>query len=249
MTTEWIGTLDGYVNAEIRPQVEGYLLRQVYKEGLVRPEGDGSLRDRSPAVPGGARAGARRARAATRRRSPTREARRRSGSRRSSPRRRSASRSSTTRCRRSGRRRRTSTRRASERRAGPLESRAGRRSTSPIDGIAGIAKAQVGNLVNAPDGDDDGVPGRSRSRSYFSPSEQEYLQWSQNGTRRTRRRDVARASLQLVLSDGTVYPQRGRPRSSRTATSIPARGRCRSPASFRTRTGCSGPASTRGCAR
>jgi RND family efflux transporter MFP subunit len=30
---EWIGTLDGSVNAEIRPKVEGYLLRQYYKEG------------------------------------------------------------------------------------------------------------------------------------------------------------------------------------------------------------------------
>jgi len=30
---EWIGTLDGSVNADIRPKVEGYLLRQLYKEG------------------------------------------------------------------------------------------------------------------------------------------------------------------------------------------------------------------------
>src|SRR5712692_10199572 len=30
---EWIGTLDGSVNADIRPKVEGYLLRQFYKEG------------------------------------------------------------------------------------------------------------------------------------------------------------------------------------------------------------------------
>ena len=30
---EWIGTLDGSVNADIRPKVEGYVLRQLYKEG------------------------------------------------------------------------------------------------------------------------------------------------------------------------------------------------------------------------
>ena len=30
---EWIGTLDGLVNAQIRPQVTGYLLRQSYKDG------------------------------------------------------------------------------------------------------------------------------------------------------------------------------------------------------------------------
>jgi membrane fusion protein (multidrug efflux system) len=30
---EWIGTLDGLVNAQIKPQVTGYLLRQIYKDG------------------------------------------------------------------------------------------------------------------------------------------------------------------------------------------------------------------------
>src|ERR1700741_817491 len=34
---EWVGTLAGYVNAQISPQVSGYLIRQDYKEGaLVR---------------------------------------------------------------------------------------------------------------------------------------------------------------------------------------------------------------------
>lgn len=31
--TEWIGTLDGYVNAEIKAQVSGYLTQQAYTEG------------------------------------------------------------------------------------------------------------------------------------------------------------------------------------------------------------------------
>jgi RND family efflux transporter MFP subunit len=30
---EWVATLDGYVNAQIQPQVTGYLIRQDYKEG------------------------------------------------------------------------------------------------------------------------------------------------------------------------------------------------------------------------
>src|SRR6266850_35250 len=30
---EWIGTLDGCINADIRPKVDGYVLRQLYKEG------------------------------------------------------------------------------------------------------------------------------------------------------------------------------------------------------------------------
>src|SRR2546430_1856735 len=30
---EWVATLDGYVNAQIQPQVTGYIIRQAYKEG------------------------------------------------------------------------------------------------------------------------------------------------------------------------------------------------------------------------
>ena len=33
LSGEWVGTLDGYVNAQIQPQVSGYLVRQVYREG------------------------------------------------------------------------------------------------------------------------------------------------------------------------------------------------------------------------
>jgi membrane fusion protein, multidrug efflux system len=36
---EWIGTLDGLVNAQIKPQVTGYLLRQTYKEGSFVKKG------------------------------------------------------------------------------------------------------------------------------------------------------------------------------------------------------------------
>jgi len=32
---EWIGTLEGYINADVRGQVTGYLLRQDYKEGAL----------------------------------------------------------------------------------------------------------------------------------------------------------------------------------------------------------------------
>ena len=35
--SEWVATLDGYVNAQIRPQVSGYIIKQNYVEGsLVR---------------------------------------------------------------------------------------------------------------------------------------------------------------------------------------------------------------------
>ena len=38
--TECIATLDGYVNAQIQPQVTGYLMKQNYTEGTVVHKGD-----------------------------------------------------------------------------------------------------------------------------------------------------------------------------------------------------------------
>jgi membrane fusion protein, multidrug efflux system len=33
ISNEWVGTMDGYVNAQIQPQAAGYLVRQLYTEG------------------------------------------------------------------------------------------------------------------------------------------------------------------------------------------------------------------------
>jgi membrane fusion protein (multidrug efflux system) len=38
--SEWITTLDGYVNAQVRPQVSGYIIRQNYTEGSLVRRGD-----------------------------------------------------------------------------------------------------------------------------------------------------------------------------------------------------------------
>lgn len=35
VSAEWVATLDGYVNAQIRPQVSGYLIRRTYREGAA----------------------------------------------------------------------------------------------------------------------------------------------------------------------------------------------------------------------
>jgi membrane fusion protein, multidrug efflux system len=37
---EWVGTLDGYVNAQIQPQVSGYMVRQNYREGSQVQKGE-----------------------------------------------------------------------------------------------------------------------------------------------------------------------------------------------------------------
>jgi membrane fusion protein, multidrug efflux system len=39
ITGEWVGTLDGYVNAQIQPQANGYLIRQNYREGAEVQKG------------------------------------------------------------------------------------------------------------------------------------------------------------------------------------------------------------------
>jgi membrane fusion protein, multidrug efflux system len=42
---EWIGTLAGYIDAEIRAQVSGYLLSQNYVEGSVVKKGPAAVRN------------------------------------------------------------------------------------------------------------------------------------------------------------------------------------------------------------
>ncbi|HEV2577001.1 MAG TPA: efflux RND transporter periplasmic adaptor subunit [Acidobacteriaceae bacterium] len=39
ITNSWVGTLDGFVNANIQPQVSGYLIKQDYREGSVVQKG------------------------------------------------------------------------------------------------------------------------------------------------------------------------------------------------------------------
>ena len=39
LTGEWVGTLDGFVNAQIQPQANGYLVKQDYREGAEVSEG------------------------------------------------------------------------------------------------------------------------------------------------------------------------------------------------------------------
>lgn len=38
--SEWVATLDGYVNAQIQPQVTGYLIKQIYREGSFVHQGE-----------------------------------------------------------------------------------------------------------------------------------------------------------------------------------------------------------------
>ena len=75
---------------------------------------------------------------------------------------------------------------------------------SPIDGIAGVATTQVGNLVGPSTNAVTTVSTLDPIKANFTVNEQEYLSLT--------RRDVSMShlELELILSDGTVHPYKGR---------------------------------------
>jgi RND family efflux transporter MFP subunit len=79
------------------------------------------------------------------------------------------------------------------------------RIVSPIDGIVGIAQAQVGDLVSTSSGTLTTISTLDPIRDYFSVSEQEYLtlpkQFSDS--------HLEHWKLQLILADGKRYPHEG----------------------------------------
>jgi membrane fusion protein (multidrug efflux system) len=84
------------------------------------------------------------------------------------------------------------------------------RIVSPIDGIVGIALAQVGDLVNPTSGIITTVSAVDPIKVYFSVSEQEYLRFTKRYTTQEQRDAAARQlELELILSDGTTYPHKG----------------------------------------
>ena len=79
------------------------------------------------------------------------------------------------------------------------------RVASPIDGIAGIAQAQVGDLVSTSSGVLTTISTMDPIRDYFTVSEQEYLALQ----KRFARSDKDHWKLQLILADGSTYPHEG----------------------------------------
>jgi membrane fusion protein (multidrug efflux system) len=77
------------------------------------------------------------------------------------------------------------------------------RLTSPIDGVAGAATTQVGNLVGPAGNAVTTVSTLDPIKANFTVSEQEYLAL-------TRTEKLQQLQLDLVLSDGSVYPEKGR---------------------------------------
>jgi membrane fusion protein (multidrug efflux system) len=81
---------------------------------------------------------------------------------------------------------------------------------APIDGIAGRAQVQVGNLVTPSSGVITTVSTLDPIKANFTVGEQEYLSLTRDGLTRDGRNDLAKLELELILADGTTYPHKGK---------------------------------------
>jgi membrane fusion protein (multidrug efflux system) len=81
---------------------------------------------------------------------------------------------------------------------------------SLVDGVAGIAKAQIGDLVG-PTTVLTTVSQVEPIKAYFAISEQEYLRFARriSDVAEGRRSPGGQKNLELVLSDGSLYPRKG----------------------------------------
>jgi membrane fusion protein (multidrug efflux system) len=83
--------------------------------------------------------------------------------------------------------------------------------TSPVDGIAGSAQAQVGNLVSIASPPLTTVSTVDPIKVYFTLSEQEYLNYSRPaGSEEENNGDMSHLQLELILADGKPYPAPGK---------------------------------------
>lgn len=85
------------------------------------------------------------------------------------------------------------------------------RITAPIDGIVGIAQAQVGNLVSTTSGPLTTISTVDPIKVYFTLSEQEYLNYTKPYLHRSEQTGALdQLELELILADGSTYPEKGK---------------------------------------
>lgn len=205
--TECISTLDGYVNAQIQPQVTGYLLKQNYQEGTTVHKGD-VLFDIDPRPFEAALAEAQ---------GQLAEAQARLGKTkldvaRDTP---LAEQSAIPRAQLDNDIQANAAAEAQVAAANAQLEQARlnlgfTKVRSLIDGIAGLAKGQIGDLVG-PTTVLTTVSQVQPIKAYFAISEQEYLKLAEriSAVAEGRKRPGEKRTLELILSDGTIYPQRG----------------------------------------
>ena len=211
VTMEWIGTTEGAIDAEIRAQVSGYLVSRDYAEGTEVAKGALLFRiDPRPyrATLEEARGNLGRAEATL--------AKSQQDVARYTPLVREGAVSqqeldNATQAARAGEAAVQTARAAMDKANLDL---AFTEIRSPIDGMAGVARAQLGDLVGP--GDPEPLTSVSQLdpiRVSFPLSEREYLRFAEGFREAAAGRDDGRreGSLELVLADGATWPHRGRP--------------------------------------
>src|ERR1700751_1983884 len=204
---EWIATLDGYVNAIIQPQVSGYLIKQNYREGaLVRkndvlfkidPRPFQAILDQAKAQLAQAEAQLGKTQLDVQRDTPLAREKAIAQSQLDNDIQANLAAKATVQADKA----------AIEQAEINLEFTNVR---SLVDGVAGIATGQVGNLVG-PQTVLTTVSQLDPIKAYFVVSEQQYLAFVQrNPTVASREKIQRQLVLELVLADGSTYPKKGK---------------------------------------
>src|SRR5882757_1211956 len=206
--SEWVATLDGYVNAEIRPQVSGYIIRQDYKEGSLVGKGQVLFEiDPRPFQATLARAKGDLAQAQAQlgkatldveRDTPLAEGKAIAKSQLDNEVQAKLGAQASV----------ESAKAAVEQAQLNLE---WTKVTSLVNGIAGIAQVQIGNLVGS-NSVLTSVSQVNPIKAFFPINEHEYLlaQKKSNSIPGKHAINFFRTSVRLILSDGSTYPQTGK---------------------------------------
>src|SRR6266436_1076425 len=205
---EWVATLDGYVNAEIRPQVSGYIIKQNYTEGsLVRkgqvlfeidPRPFQAALDRAKGDLAQAEAQLGKSTLDVERDAPLAEARAIAKSQLDNE----------VQAKLGAQAAVESAKAAVEQAELNLE---WTKVTSLVDGIAGIAQVQIGNLVG-PNSILTSVSQVDPIKAYFPISEQDYVLAQKQGNASSSEHAIRffGTTVELILTDGSIYPQKGK---------------------------------------
>ncbi|HWY56696.1 MAG TPA: efflux RND transporter periplasmic adaptor subunit [Terriglobales bacterium] len=205
---EWVGTLEGYVNAQISPQVSGYLIRQDYHEGAlvktgqllfeIDPRPFQAVLDQAKGQLAQAEAQMANAEINVNRDIPEADAHAIPQSQLDTD----------TQALRAAKAAVEADQAAVEQASINLGYT---RVLSLVDGIAGITTVQVGNLVG-PSTVLTAVSQVSPIKVYFPISEQEYLRMADGGGPGSVdfMTHASRVPLQLTLADGSIYPHPGK---------------------------------------
>lgn len=206
---DFVGTLEGSVEASIQARVEGHLVAQNYKEGSEVKAGDllFQIDPRSPEA-GLAEAQALLAQAQANAQQADLLAQRYTSL---------AGQSAVSRQERDNavQQAKAAHARVKAQRAAVDQARLNRQYASvrsPIDGIAGLARAQVGDLVGPNSGPLMVVSTVDPIKVYFTVSDQRYVAYTQRWANdpEARRAHEQQLEYELILADGSVFVHKGR---------------------------------------